>query len=88
MSATSAVVNITVVAPAAVSLAAPSAGGGLVFFSYSANPGLSYVVQSSSNLVDWVAVVTNVAASSLVPFSEGLTAAPLRYYRVGRLPSP
>ena len=72
----------------AVSLAAPSAGGGLFSFSYSANPGLSYVVQSSPNLVDWVAVVTNAAASRMVPFSEGLTAAPSRYYRVGLLPNP
>jgi len=88
VSGTSSVVNISVVAPLAVSLTAPSAGRGLFSFSYSANPGLSYVVQSSSNLVDWVPVATNTASSTLVPFSEGLTAKPSRYYRVGRLPNP
>ncbi|MGA2658707.1 MAG: Ig-like domain-containing protein [Verrucomicrobiota bacterium] len=88
VSGTSPVVNITVVAPLAVSLSAPSAGGGLFSFSYSANPGQSYVVQSSSNLVDWVPVVTNIASSTLVPFSEGLSAKASRYYRVGRLPNP
>jgi len=88
VSATSPVVNITVVAPVAVSLTAPGAGNGLLSFSYSADPGSSYVVERSSNLVDWVAVVTNAASSSLVPFSEALTATPSRYYRVGRLPNP
>jgi len=88
VSGTSSVVNITVVTPVALSITAPAAGGGLFSFSCSANPGLSYVVQSSSNLVDWVPVVTNVASSSLVPFSEGLTAKTSRYYRVGRLPNP
>jgi len=77
-----------VVAPVAVSLTGPSTGGGLFSFSYSANPGLSYVVQGSSNLVDWVPLVTNIAPSTLVPFSEGLTAQRSRYYRVGRLPNP
>ncbi|MGO8678169.1 MAG: Ig-like domain-containing protein [Limisphaerales bacterium] len=88
VSATSSVVNITVVAPVPVSMTAPSVGGGLFGFSYSANPGLSYVVQSSANLVDWVSVATNVASSTLVSFSEALTANPSRYYRVGRLPNP
>jgi hypothetical protein len=88
VSGTSSVVSITVVAPLAVSLTMPSAGGGLFSFGYDANPGLSYVVQSSSNLVDWVSVATNTASSSLVPFSEGLTPSPSRYYRVGRLPNP
>ena len=88
VSGTSPVVNITVVAPVAVALTAPSAAGGLFSFSYSATPGSSYVVERSSDLVNWVAVVTNVASSSQVPFSEGLTATPSRYYRVGLLPTP
>jgi hypothetical protein len=88
VSGTSSVVNITVVAPVAVSIGAAAAGSGLFSFSYSANPGLSYVVQSSSNLRDWVSVLTNTPSSTLVPFSEGLTAQRSRYYRVGRLPNP
>jgi hypothetical protein len=88
VSATSSVVNITVVAPLAVSLTAPTSAGGLLTFSYSANPGLSYVVESSANLVDWVPVVTNTASSALVPFSQGIVARPSLFYRVGRLPNP
>jgi len=88
VSGTSAVVNITVVTPIVVALTPPSAVNGRLAFSYSANPGLRYVVQGSSNLVNWVPIVTNTAAGTLVPFSEALTATPARYYRVGRLPNP
>jgi hypothetical protein len=88
LSATSSVVNITVVSPTPVTLTPPSFSGGQFSFSYSANPGLSYVVQSSSNLVDWVSVVTNVAAGTSVPFSAGLATDPTAFYRVGQLPNP
>jgi len=88
VSGTSAVVNLTVVAPLAVTLTAPTNTGNLLAFSYSANPGLSYVVQRSSNLVNWVSIVTNLATASPVPFSEGLTPNSSRFYRVGRLPNP
>jgi hypothetical protein len=88
VSSTSSVVNITVIAPVAVSLTLPAVSNGLFSFWYSANPGLSYVVQSTSNLVDWVPAVTNVASSSPVLFMEGLRANAWRSYRVGRLPNP
>jgi hypothetical protein len=88
LSGTSPVVNITVVAPVSVSLTAAAASGGQFKFSYSANPGLSYVVQTSSNLTDWVSLVTNTPSSALVPFSEGIAANASRYFRVGRLPNP
>lgn len=88
VSVTSPVVNITVVAPLPVTLTAPSASAGLFAFSYTANPGLSYVVESSTNLVNWAPVATNTASSTLVPFSETLALGPPRYYRVGRLPNP
>jgi hypothetical protein len=87
LSATSSVVNITVVSPTPVTLTPPTFVGGQFSFSYSADPGLRYVVQSSSNLVDWVSVVTNVAAGTSVPFSTGLATDPA-FYRVGQLPNP
>lgn len=87
-SRTSSVVNVTIVAPVAVSLTTPAVSNGLFSFWYSANPGLSYVVKSSSNLVDWLPAVTNVASSSPVLFLEGWGANVPRYYRVGRLPNP
>lgn len=88
LSGTSSVVNITVVSPTPVTLTPPNFDGGQFSFSYSAAPGLSYVVQSSSNLVDWVPVVTNVAAGNSVPFSAGLATDPTAFYRVGQLPNP
>jgi hypothetical protein len=88
ISATSSVVNITVAAPVAVSLSPPALSNGLFSFSYRANLGLMYVVQSSSNLLDWVTVVTNVVSSNPSPFSEAFSINAPRYYRVGRVTSP
>ena len=59
ISATSSVVNISVVSPIAVSNSMPAVAGGQFSFSYSANAGLTYVVQRSSDLSTWVPVVTN-----------------------------
>jgi hypothetical protein len=69
ISATSAVVNITVVCPLT-------------------NPGLSYLIQNSPDLINWVPVVTNVASSNPVLFTDGFISSGSRYYRVGRLPNP
>jgi hypothetical protein len=88
LSGTSSVVNITVISPTPVSASPPNLSGGQFSFSYSADPGLRYVVQSSSNLVDWVSLVTNTATGSPVPFAAGLATNPSTYYRVGRLPNP
>jgi hypothetical protein len=88
VSVTSPVVNITVVAPLPVTLTVASASAGLFAFSYTANPGLNYVVEISTNLVSWAPVATNTASSALAPFSEALSVGPPRYYRVARLPNP
>jgi hypothetical protein len=88
VSATSAVVNITIISPVPVSLTAAGIANGLFSFSYSANPGLSYIIQASSNLFDWAPVGTNVALSNPVLFSDTFTTNNSRYYRVGRLPNP
>lgn len=88
ISATSTVVNVSVVNPANVNLSAPHIATGQVSFNYSANVGLTYVVQSSSNLFNWVSLSTNTAASSPVPFSAPTTSRGATYYRVGRQPNP
>ena len=88
ISATSSVVNVTVVNPVTVNLSAPSVNNGKFTFNYAANAGLSYVVQSSTNLLNWVSLATNVAASSPVPFTNALNPAGIQFYRVGRLPNP
>ena len=87
VSATSAVVNVSVVSPIATSLAAPGATNNQFFFSYTANPGLRYDVESSSNLFNWTPLVTNVAAGSPVFFTNPVSQSS-SFFRVGRLPNP
>jgi plastocyanin len=88
LSSTSAVVNISVVAPVSVALSPPLITNGLFQFNYTANNGLRYVVERSSNLVTWTGSVTNTASSTNVPFGEAFDVNILRFYRVGRLPNP
>ena len=89
ISATSSVVNISVVIPTVTSLSAsPAAVTNNQFsFSFSATPGLRYEVDISSNLVDWTPLVTNVAASSVVSVTNNISGDG-NYFRVGRLPNP
>ena len=88
VSATSSVVNITVVSPVPVSLTSPHLANGLFSFSYGANPGLTYVVESSSNLLTWVPLATNVPASSPASFSSAVGGNANGYFRVNRQPNP
>lgn len=88
ISGTSSVVNITVVAPVNVSLSSQKITNSVFSFDYTANPGLRYVVENSSNLVNWVPVVTNLAAGSPVHFTQAFSATSARYFRVGRQPNP
>jgi len=86
--ATSAVVSISVVTPVAVTNSAPKVANGKFTFTYGANSGLTYVVQSSSNLVNWTSVSTNVASSSSITVTNSIAATNALYYRVGRAPNP
>lgn len=88
ISATSAVVNVAVVSPVAVNLAGARRTGSQFYFNYSANPGLTYVIQSSSNLQNWVPLATNRALVNPVLFSNVMNSAGAKFYRVGRLPNP
>lgn len=88
LSQTSLVANISVVAPLNVTLSSPQVASNQFAFDYTANPGLRYVVQNSSNLVNWLPVVTNVATNSLVHFVGGFAPIGACYYRVGRMPNP
>jgi hypothetical protein len=89
ISATSSVVNISVVTPATTSLSAQpaSVADGQFSFSFSATPGLLYEVDVSSNLFDWTPMVTNVASSNLIFITNDISGDG-NYYRVGRLPNP
>ena len=91
LSATSAVVNVTVVNPATVVISNPAQSSTATFqFNYSANTGLSYLVQRSANLLstNWLTLVTNTAAGNSVNFADTNATANRGYYRVGRLPNP
>jgi hypothetical protein len=88
LSSTSSVVNISVVTPVVVTNSAPAVTNGQFAFDYSANPGLNYVVQKSSNLLDWISISTNRAGSNPVHFTDTFAPGGNFFYRVGRVPNP
>ena len=88
LTSTSSVVNISVVAPAAVALSAPVVSNGQFQFTYSADAGLRYAVENSSNLVNWSSLTTNTASTSTVLYREAFDVNGLRFYRVERLRNP
>jgi len=88
LSSTSAVVNISVVAPVAVTLSSPVITNGRFQFNYTANAGLRYVVENSTNLTSWTSITTNTAANGTEQYDEVFDVNFLRFHRVGRLPNP
>jgi len=90
VSATSAPVTINVVAPVAVNMSAPVVSGNGQFpLSYSANPGLRYVIErvldfTTNGPQNWTALATNEASSNLQTFTTPATNV-RAFYRVGRL---
>ncbi|HTY87161.1 MAG TPA: Ig-like domain-containing protein [Candidatus Acidoferrum sp.] len=84
-------VSLTVVSPVAVQLSAPQElTPGKFRFTYSANTGLSYVIQRSTNLLSliWTSLATNTAGSGSINFTDQSATANPAFYRVGRLPNP
>jgi plastocyanin len=88
LSATSTPVNITVVTPVAVSNFFPRITNGQFVFHHTANPGLRYAVENTTNLAAWSPVATNTAVSNSVEVIDSFQVGHLRFYRVGRLPNP
>lgn len=81
--------TISVVTPVAVTLTSPARTSATHFqFSYSANAGLPYVIQRSTNLASWQTLTTNTAAASPVNFADTNATVNPGFYRVGRLPNP
>ena len=81
-------VNVTVVNPTTVNLSGANLNGGQFAFNYTADAGLRYLVQSSSNLVDWVTLATNIASGNPAPFSDSFDSTAIKFYRVSRLSNP
>jgi len=90
LSATSAPAAINVVTPVAVNMSAPvMSGNGEFSLSYSANPGLGYVIERTLTLTNpgpqnWIPLATNVASSNPQTFSTPAINSEA-FYRVGRL---
>ncbi|HXB59131.1 MAG TPA: Ig-like domain-containing protein [Candidatus Acidoferrales bacterium] len=89
LSATDAV-SISVVTPVTVALTNVFRLSGTTNFqfSYSANPGLNYVVSRSADFINWVPLATNMAESNPVVFTDLTATNDLDFYRVGLLPNP
>lgn len=88
VSATSAPVNLSVLAPGPISVGPAGLGNGQISFNFSGTGGLKYVVQGSSNLLDWVSLATNVSLGNPIPFSQNILPDGAKFYRVMRLPNP
>ena len=77
-----------IVPPATIVISQPVISSNQFKFRYNAELGLSYVVQNSSNLMTWLPVATNVAASNPVDFTHNIISNGPWFYRVGRPPGP
>ena len=80
--------NITVVAPVDIQLLSPTNTGAGFTFDYTANPGLTYIVERSAedgSPIPFTPIATNRAAASIVTFTDPDTAGRTnRVYRVLR----
>lgn len=86
---TSSGINISVVAPGPITLSSARRPSATAFqFDYAATLGLSYVVEQSADLRNWVPRSTNTAATSPVIFSDNATTTGANFYRIRRLPNP
>jgi hypothetical protein len=88
VSSTSGVVSISVISPNPVTLSAPSLSAGIFSFTFSADSGLAYVVENSSDLLNWVPVSTNRATANSIVFTDRSAMGAVRFYRVARLSNP
>ena len=84
-------VPISVVNPVSIVLNAPAMQPAPDFqFTFTADAGLRYVVQRTTNLDsgNWLPLVTNMAGSSSMTFTDVNATVNPAFYRVGRLPNP
>ena len=70
------------------SFAALDGGPNRVGFTWYSRPGLSYVVQYKTNLLqaDWISLSTNTAGASTASFTNPACPDPERLYRIRQLP--
>ncbi|MGO8765385.1 MAG: hypothetical protein ACLQSR_09680 [Limisphaerales bacterium] len=70
----------------AVGFSGAKAINGRFSFNYTTQTNFTYVIQSSTNLVDWTAVSTNTANSGLTPFADTINPQGAEFYSVTLLP--
>jgi plastocyanin len=86
---TSATLTVQIVAPAAIVLGQPQRLSPTSFqFTYSADPGLSYIVRRAGNLPDWVPIATNTATTSSVSFVDDKATNSVNSYSIQLVPNP
>jgi hypothetical protein len=88
LNATSAPINITVVDPVSVVAGSARIEGDQIAFQYMVDPGPTYLIQGSFDLITWRPVSTNVPSASPAQFTGAYSPNDWRFYRVGRLPNP
>jgi hypothetical protein len=84
-------VTVSVVTPVQVTLGTPTQLSSTNFqFSYSADVGLTYIIQRSTDLTlpDWITIFTNVATSNPMTFVDLNATNNPGFYRVGLMPNP
>lgn len=67
--------------PSSISLTLGRAASGIVQLSGQGTPGVNYVVQASTNLVNWQNIATNLAP---IQFTDSVTNLSTRFYRLTR----
>ncbi len=88
LSTTSSAVSISVVTPVVLTNFFPRVINSHFVFDHTANPGLRYVVQNSTNFVNWSAIATNTATSNSIEVMDTFQVGNMIFYRVGRMPNP
>jgi plastocyanin len=87
---TAAPINISIVAPASIQLLSPTLGVGGFQFDFTANSGLTYIIEGSEadgSLTPFIPLATNVANANLMTFTDTASGARSnRAYRVFRRP--
>ena len=86
---TSASISVSIVAPSPIVLSSTERLSSSSFqFSYSTDPGLSYVVQRSSGLPNWTPLQTNKAAGTSQVFLDNNATGAFNFYSISLLPNP
>jgi plastocyanin len=84
----SVLVRVNVIAPTPIALSSPQWRSPTTFqFTYSANPGLTYIVRRAEVLSDWSNIANKKAAMSSITFIDAHATIPAKFYSVELMPN-